>query len=159
MRLAGDTAPCVAYLMGNHTIAERMFRHNPAAMLYAPLRTVLWQDSSSQAWFAVDQPSTQFGSFSAPASQRPATTSTPNSPSCSRISGSMFHPRSNPLICHRSSRNEPGSPPAARTGPLAAARPGRRLCPGPRPTCWDSAARRTREFDAVRLADVLGSSG
>ncbi|QKT11715.1 DUF302 domain-containing protein [Rhodococcus sp. W8901] len=66
MRLAGDTAPCVAYLMGNHTIAERMFRHNPAAMLYAPLRTVLWQDSSSQAWFAVDQPSTQFGSFSAP---------------------------------------------------------------------------------------------
>jgi len=27
------------YLMGNHTIAERMFRHDPAVMLHAPLRT------------------------------------------------------------------------------------------------------------------------
>lgn len=34
---AGDTADCVAYLMGNHVIAEKMFRHDPRAMLYAPL--------------------------------------------------------------------------------------------------------------------------
>src|SRR5581483_5144691 len=33
MRLAGDQARCFAYLMGNHTIAERMFRHDPRAML------------------------------------------------------------------------------------------------------------------------------
>ena len=39
MRLAGDKAFCVAYLMGNHTIAERMFRYEPAVLLYAPLRT------------------------------------------------------------------------------------------------------------------------
>ena len=49
--------------MGNHVTAERMFRHDPRAMLYAPLRTVIWEDSSGGAWFTVDQPSRQFGSF------------------------------------------------------------------------------------------------
>ena len=44
MALAGDGADCVAYLMGNHTIAERMFRHDPRAMMYAPLHTVIWED-------------------------------------------------------------------------------------------------------------------
>jgi hypothetical protein len=28
------------YLMGNHTIAELMFHHDPAVMLHAPLRTL-----------------------------------------------------------------------------------------------------------------------
>ena len=37
MALAGDHADCVAYLMGNHVIAERMFRHDLRAMMYAPL--------------------------------------------------------------------------------------------------------------------------
>src|SRR5262249_32940995 len=32
------------YLMGNHTIAERMFRHDPSVMLHAPLRTLLYAD-------------------------------------------------------------------------------------------------------------------
>jgi hypothetical protein len=67
MRLAGDSAPCTAYLMGNHTTAERMFRHNPAAMLYAPLRTVLWEEPDGRRWFAADQPSAQFASFADPA--------------------------------------------------------------------------------------------
>jgi hypothetical protein len=62
MQLAGDTADCVAYLMGNHTIAERMFRHDPRAMLYAPLHTVIWEDAGG-AWFSFDQPSDQFASF------------------------------------------------------------------------------------------------
>jgi uncharacterized protein (DUF302 family) len=66
MRLAGDKADCVAYSMGNHTIAERMFRYDPRAMLYAPLRTVIWEDSAGAAWFSVDQPSTQFGSLGIP---------------------------------------------------------------------------------------------
>jgi hypothetical protein len=35
MRLAGDAPHCSSYLMGNHTIAERMYRHDPAIMLYA----------------------------------------------------------------------------------------------------------------------------
>ena len=66
MQLAGDDADCIAYLMGNHTIAEQMFRYDPRAMLYAPLHTVIWEDSSGQAWFTADQPSTQFDSFGIP---------------------------------------------------------------------------------------------
>ncbi len=66
MRAAGDQADCIAYLMGNHVIAERMFRHDPRAMLYAPLHTVIWEDANGDAWFSVDQPSTQFSSFGVP---------------------------------------------------------------------------------------------
>ncbi|MCW2939004.1 MAG: hypothetical protein JWN00_1989 [Actinomycetia bacterium] len=58
---------CTEYLMGNHTIAERMFRHDPAAMLYAPLRTLIYADTDGNAHFAVDQPSTLFDSFDNPA--------------------------------------------------------------------------------------------
>jgi Domain of unknown function DUF302 len=67
MRAAGDEADCIAYLMGNHVIAERMFRHDPRAMLYAPLHTVIWEDANGDAWFSVDQPSTQFSSLGIPA--------------------------------------------------------------------------------------------
>ena len=68
MQLAGDDNDCIAYLMGNVTIAERMFRpQTPRAMLYAPLRTVIWEDAHERAWFTVDQPSTQFRSFGIPA--------------------------------------------------------------------------------------------
>jgi len=67
MQAAGDQAGCIAYGMGNHTIAERMFRHDPRVMLYAPLHTVIWEDSDGSAWFSVDQPSTQFSSFRLPA--------------------------------------------------------------------------------------------
>jgi uncharacterized protein (DUF302 family) len=66
MALAGDQADCVAYLMGNHVIAERMFRHDPRAMMYAPLHTVIWEDRRGDAWFTVDQPSKQFASFDIP---------------------------------------------------------------------------------------------
>jgi hypothetical protein len=44
VRLAGDQASGVAYLMGNNTIMERMFRHQPAILLYAPLHMVIWQN-------------------------------------------------------------------------------------------------------------------
>ena len=67
MQLAGDDNDCVAYLMGNVTIAEQMFRCDPRAMLYAPLRTVIWEDGHERAWFTVDQPSAQFASFGIPA--------------------------------------------------------------------------------------------
>ncbi|HUE29012.1 MAG TPA: DUF302 domain-containing protein, partial [Solirubrobacteraceae bacterium] len=67
MALGGDRADCVAYLMGNHIFAERMFRHDPRAMMYAPLHTVIWEDHDGKAWFTVDQPSAQFGSFGIPA--------------------------------------------------------------------------------------------
>lgn len=67
MGLAGDAPDCVAYLMGNVTIAEQMFRHDPCVMLYAPLRTVIWEDNAGRSWFTVDQPSMQFASFGLPA--------------------------------------------------------------------------------------------
>ncbi|MDG6109500.1 hypothetical protein Daura_09415 [Dactylosporangium aurantiacum] len=66
MRLAGDTARCAAYLMGNHTIAERMYRHDPTTMLYAPLRTVITQSPGGPVLFATDQPSLQFASLGVP---------------------------------------------------------------------------------------------
>jgi hypothetical protein len=66
MRLAGDRGRCVEYLMGNHTIAEKMYRYNPAILLYAPLRTAIVEDADGVTWFAVDQPSTRFSSFSTP---------------------------------------------------------------------------------------------
>lgn len=66
MSLAGDAARCTAYLMGNHTIAERMFRHDPRAMLYAPLRTAIWEHRDGTAWFSTDQPSSHFSSIGIP---------------------------------------------------------------------------------------------
>jgi len=64
--IAGHKARSVVYLMGNHTIAETMYGHNPGIMLYAPLRTVLYEDLDGRAHFAVDRPSDQFGSFGDP---------------------------------------------------------------------------------------------
>jgi hypothetical protein len=66
VRLAGDQASGVAYLMGNHTIMERMYRHEPAVLLYAPLHTVIWGDPEGSAYFAFDKPSDQFVSFGNP---------------------------------------------------------------------------------------------
>src|SRR5208282_2951640 len=54
------------YLMGNHTIAERMFRHDPSVMLHAPLRTLLYADANGDTKFAVDQPSLLFASYDNP---------------------------------------------------------------------------------------------
>jgi hypothetical protein len=35
-------------------------------MLYAPLRTAIYQDAEGTTWFTVDQPSTRFSSFGDP---------------------------------------------------------------------------------------------
>ena len=67
MRLAGDAGDCASYLMGNHTIAERMYRHDPAVMLDAPLRTAIHRDAQGTVWFSIDQPSTRFSGFNDPA--------------------------------------------------------------------------------------------
>jgi hypothetical protein len=66
MGLAGDRGRCVEYLMGNHTIAQKMYRYNPAILLYAPLRTAIVEDADGATRFTVDQPSTRFGSFNIP---------------------------------------------------------------------------------------------
>jgi hypothetical protein len=64
--IAGHKARSVVYLMGNHTIAETMYGHDPGIMLYAPLRTVLYEDGDGATHFAVDQPSHHFASFGDP---------------------------------------------------------------------------------------------
>ncbi|WP_123027361.1 DUF302 domain-containing protein [Mycolicibacterium stellerae] len=66
--MAGSPSPWKAteYLIGNHTIAERMFRHDPAIMLHAPLRTLLYADAKGDTLLAVDQPSLLFASYDNP---------------------------------------------------------------------------------------------
>jgi hypothetical protein len=63
VRLAGDSSSAVAYLMGNHIIMERMFRYEPAVVMYAPLHVAIWSHSDGEAFFTIDKPSDQFGSF------------------------------------------------------------------------------------------------
>jgi hypothetical protein len=63
---SGSSRPATEYLMGNHTIAERMYRHDPSVMLHAPLRTLLFAGPDGTV-LAVDQPSLLFGSYGNPA--------------------------------------------------------------------------------------------
>jgi hypothetical protein len=61
--IAGHHTPAVEYLIGNHVIAETMFRHDPKAMLYAPLRMLVYGDDNGNAVFTMDQPGPAFGSL------------------------------------------------------------------------------------------------
>ena len=61
--IAGHQTPAVEYLIGNHVIAETMFRHDPKAMLYAPLRMLVYGDADGNAVFTMDQPGPAFGSL------------------------------------------------------------------------------------------------
>ena len=61
--LAGHTTKVVEYLLGNHTIAETMYRFDPKALLYAPLRLLIYADADGNAVFSMDQPSAAFGSL------------------------------------------------------------------------------------------------
>jgi hypothetical protein len=48
------------------SLRKKMYRYNPAILLYAPLRTAIVEDADCATWFTFDQPSTRFGSFSTP---------------------------------------------------------------------------------------------
>jgi hypothetical protein len=61
--VAGDHTRAVEYLLGNHVIAETMFRHDPRALLYAPLRVLIYEDADGNAVFSMDQPGKAFGSL------------------------------------------------------------------------------------------------
>jgi hypothetical protein len=61
--LAGHHTPAIEYLIGNHVIAETMFRHDAKAMLYAPLRMLVYGDENGNAIFTMDQPGPAFGSL------------------------------------------------------------------------------------------------
>jgi uncharacterized protein (DUF302 family) len=64
--IAGHHTPAVEYLIGNHVIAETMFRHDPKALLYAPLRVLIHSDADGTAILSIDQPSTAFASLGNP---------------------------------------------------------------------------------------------
>jgi hypothetical protein len=40
--------------MGHHAIPEQDYLHDPAVMLYAPLRTLIYIDSADRTRLAVD---------------------------------------------------------------------------------------------------------
>lgn len=61
-----DDARSTVYLMGNHTIAETMYQHDPGVMLYAPLRVEIYESETGTAVFSITRPSDQFGSFGNP---------------------------------------------------------------------------------------------
>jgi Domain of unknown function DUF302 len=63
MRLAGHQRRAITYLMGNNVIAETMFRHDPGIILYAPLRTAIYEATTGRVHLSIDQPSTKFASF------------------------------------------------------------------------------------------------
>lgn len=60
LALAGHRTAAVEYLLGNHVIAESMFRHDPHALLYAPLRVLVYSDSTGDAVWSMDRPSDAF---------------------------------------------------------------------------------------------------
>ncbi|WP_259471953.1 hypothetical protein [Streptomyces shenzhenensis] len=57
---------CTEYLMGNHVIAEQMYRYNPTVMMYAPLRLLIQADENGDGVLVIDQPSTLLDSFGDP---------------------------------------------------------------------------------------------
>jgi uncharacterized protein (DUF302 family) len=61
--VAGHRTRAIEYLVGNHVIAETMFTHDPKAMLYAPLRMLVYSDADGNAIFTMDTPSSAFGSL------------------------------------------------------------------------------------------------
>ena len=63
MALAGHPTRAITYMMGNNVIAETMFRHDPGVMLYAPLRTAIYEDADGTVHLSIDQPSSRFASF------------------------------------------------------------------------------------------------
>jgi len=66
MRMAGHDRRAITYSMGNNVIAETMFRHDPGIILYAPLRTAIYETASGGVQFSIDQPSNKFDSFGNP---------------------------------------------------------------------------------------------
>jgi hypothetical protein len=63
MRAAGHHGCVSSYLVGNYELAEQMYRHDPAAMLHAPLRFVVHQEETPTAMLSFDLPSAQFACF------------------------------------------------------------------------------------------------
>jgi hypothetical protein len=66
MHLAGHSTRAITYMMGNNVIVETMYRHHPGVVLYAPLRTAIYEDTEGVVHFSTDHPSSKFDSFGDP---------------------------------------------------------------------------------------------
>jgi len=66
MQLLGHRTRAVTYMMSDNVIVEKMFRLHPGVMLYAPLRTEIYEDETELTHLSIDQPSTRFASFGDP---------------------------------------------------------------------------------------------
>jgi hypothetical protein len=66
MQLAGHRSRAITHMVGNNVIAETMYRHDPGIMLYAPLRTAIYEDTAGSVHLSIDQPSSKFASFGDP---------------------------------------------------------------------------------------------
>jgi len=66
MQLVGHQTRAITYMMGNNVVVETMFRHDPGVMLYAPLRTAIYEDNTGRVHLSIDQPSSKFASFGDP---------------------------------------------------------------------------------------------
>ena len=67
--------------------ADRLVRHDPRALLYAPLRVLVHSDDDGNAVFSIDQPSTAFGSLGIEGKRRSAAAWTARWPPCCASSG------------------------------------------------------------------------
>ncbi len=63
MRRAGSPTPSAVWLVVNHGIAARLFRHDPAAMLYSPLRIEAHTTNEPGTILSFDVPSAALRGF------------------------------------------------------------------------------------------------
>ena len=63
MRFAGSPAPSAVWLIVNHGITARLYRHDPSALLYSPLRIEAHSAQDAGTIVSFDVPSLQLRSF------------------------------------------------------------------------------------------------
>jgi len=63
MRFAGSATPSILWLIVNHGVAARLFRHDPGALLYSPIRIEAHASAQAGTVVSFDVPSAQLSGF------------------------------------------------------------------------------------------------
>ena len=63
LRIVGTAGKAMQYIIGNPLFAIEMTRHAIGAALYAPLRVLVYEDTSGKTCIEYDLPSSLFGQF------------------------------------------------------------------------------------------------
>jgi hypothetical protein len=63
MQYAGSSASSIIWLIVNHGVAARLFRHDPGAMLYSPIRIEAHASAAAETTLSFDVPSMQLRGF------------------------------------------------------------------------------------------------